>query len=163
MGFAQARQAALQEQVTWAAFPDQVRVAEIIGQLDTQTHARKGIVRRCCLSAHAYWCLTFMVSQKSSKTREGLLDVPRLHSHQHPHPSTLCLNMTSTANEGVIAVYTRRRIPTHHGMRRHDEIAREVLDASKLAADDPAKQFAISFFDNKATSLLPLMTDYFAQ
>eukprot|EP00752_Nemacystus_decipiens_P014976 g13334.t1 len=46
---------------------------------------------------------------------------------------------------------------------RHHEIAREVLEESKLTADDPAKQFAISFFDNKATSLLPLMTDYFAQ
>lgn len=48
-------------------------------------------------------------------------------------------------------------------MRRHGEIAREVLEASKLAADDAAMQYAISFFDNKATSLLPLMTDYFAQ
>ncbi|CAM9270140.1 unnamed protein product [Ectocarpus sp. 6 AP-2014] len=56
-----------------------------------------------------------------------------------------------------------RKLDAPSYRNRHDEIAREVLEASKLAADDPAKQFAISFFDNKATSLLPLMTDYFAQ
>ena len=44
---------------------------------------------------------------------------------------------------------------------RHEEVAREVLEASKIAADDPAKQFAISFFDNKFNSLVPLKIAYF--
>ena len=48
-----------------------------------------------------------------------------------------------------------------HGICRHGEVAREVLEDSKLAADDPAKQFAISFFDNKFNSLIPLKVAYF--
>jgi len=44
---------------------------------------------------------------------------------------------------------------------RYNEVAREAVEASKVAADDPAKQFAISFFDNKLTSLLPLKVTYF--
>lgn len=44
---------------------------------------------------------------------------------------------------------------------RHNEVAREVLEASKVVADDPVKQFAISFFDNKFNSLVPLKITYF--
>eukprot|EP00903_Cladosiphon_okamuranus_P005324 g5322.t1 len=47
--------------------------------------------------------------------------------------------------------------------RRHKEVAREVLEASKIAADDPVKQFAISFFDNKFNSLVPLKITYFLE
>eukprot|EP00752_Nemacystus_decipiens_P007406 g6624.t1 len=46
---------------------------------------------------------------------------------------------------------------------RHDEIAREVLEASKMAADDPVKQFAINFFDDKFNSLVPLKITYFLE
>eukprot|EP00903_Cladosiphon_okamuranus_P012371 g11596.t1 len=44
---------------------------------------------------------------------------------------------------------------------RHHEVASEVLEASKIAVDDPQKQFAISFFDNKFNSLVPLKVTYF--
>lgn len=44
---------------------------------------------------------------------------------------------------------------------RYDEVAREVLETSKVAADDPAKQFAMTFFDNKFNSLVPLKVLYF--
>lgn len=47
------------------------------------------------------------------------------------------------------------------GLRRHREVAKEVLEASKTAADDAQKQFAISFFDNKFNSLVPLKVTYF--
>lgn len=46
-------------------------------------------------------------------------------------------------------------------VRRHREVAREVLEASKVAADDPVKQFAMTFFDNKFNSLVPLKVTYF--
>ncbi len=45
--------------------------------------------------------------------------------------------------------------------KRYDEVAREVLETSKLSADDPAKQFAMTFFDNKFNSLVPLKALYF--
>lgn len=35
-------------------------------------------------------------------------------------------------------------------MYRYGEVAREVLEASKLAVEDPTKLFAISFFDDKS-------------
>ncbi|CAM9150528.1 unnamed protein product [Ectocarpus sp. 8 AP-2014] len=44
---------------------------------------------------------------------------------------------------------------------RYDEAAREVLEASTVAAYDPAKLFAISLFDNKFNSLPPLKIVYF--
>lgn len=46
---------------------------------------------------------------------------------------------------------------------RHEEVAREVLEASKVAAEDPVKQFAIDFFDNKFNSLVPLKITYFLE
>lgn len=36
-----------------------------------------------------------------------------------------------------------------------------MLEESRLAATDPVKQFAISFFDNKFASLIPLKIAYF--
>eukprot|EP00752_Nemacystus_decipiens_P017791 g15951.t1 len=47
--------------------------------------------------------------------------------------------------------------------RRHEEVAREVLEASKLAASNTTKEFAISFFDSKISSLTPLLATYFLQ
>ena len=46
---------------------------------------------------------------------------------------------------------------------RHDEIAREILEASKVAANDTTKEFAITFFDDKLSSLTPLQITYFLQ
>ena len=40
-------------------------------------------------------------------------------------------------------------------------LSREVLAESVLTANDPFKQFAISFFDNKFKSLIPLKIAYF--
>lgn len=48
-------------------------------------------------------------------------------------------------------------------VHRYDEVAREVLEASKLAVEDPTKQFAISFFDGKSSSLIPLKVTYFLE
>lgn len=36
-----------------------------------------------------------------------------------------------------------------------------MLEETRLSATDPVKQFAISFFDNKFTSLVPLKVAYF--
>lgn len=38
----------------------------------------------------------------------------------------------------------------------YKEEARDVLEETKITATDPEKQFAISFFDNKFASLIPL-------
>lgn len=46
----------------------------------------------------------------------------------------------------------------HHS---YDEVAYEALNESTITADDPFKQAAISFFDNKLASLLPLKSLYF--
>lgn len=45
--------------------------------------------------------------------------------------------------------------------RRYEEVAREALNESAITAIDPFKQVAISFFDNKAASLVPLKALYF--
>lgn len=46
---------------------------------------------------------------------------------------------------------------------RYEEVAQEALDESAITADDPFKQAAISFFDNKGTSLVPLKGVFFRQ
>ena len=43
----------------------------------------------------------------------------------------------------------------------YEAVSREVLAESALTANDPFKQFAISFFDNKFNSLIPLKIAYF--
>jgi len=66
-----------------------------------------------------------------------------------------------------VADHLSSHAPTHYHLRdnleRYGEVAREVLEASKLTATDPIKQFAVSFFDIKTTSLIPLKIVYFFQ
>lgn len=45
--------------------------------------------------------------------------------------------------------------------RRYSEVAAEVLAESTITASDTYKQAAISFFDNKFGSLVPLKATYF--
>lgn len=44
--------------------------------------------------------------------------------------------------------------------RSYEAQAMDVLEATKDTATDPEKQFAISFFDNKFASLIPLKVVY---
>lgn len=46
-------------------------------------------------------------------------------------------------------------------IRRYSEVAAEVLAESTITANDTYKQEAISFYDNKFGSLVPLKALYF--
>ena len=43
----------------------------------------------------------------------------------------------------------------------YDEVAQDVLDESTITADDPLRQEAVEFFDNKFGSLVPLKVLFF--
>lgn len=43
----------------------------------------------------------------------------------------------------------------------YEEASRVVLEESRLSATDTVRQFAITFFDNKFSSLIPLKIAYF--
>lgn len=77
--------------------------------------------------------------------------VPRWKAHRPESPS----------GDVSCAPPARSPTPNRFPRKRYDEVAREVLETSKLAADDPAKQFAMTFFDNKFNSLVPLKVLYF--
>lgn len=53
------------------------------------------------------------------------------------------------------------RLPSLNTACSYKNASREVLEETRLTATDPVKQFAISFFDNKFTSLIPLKIAYF--
>eukprot|EP00903_Cladosiphon_okamuranus_P012376 g11599.t1 len=80
--------------------------------------------------------------------------------HVTPHIGITArfFGFNSTADEKAWGL---RQLEEPPYMNRHEEVAREVLEASKIAADDLQKQFAISFFDNKFNSLVPLKITYF--
>ncbi|CAN0194683.1 unnamed protein product [Scytosiphon promiscuus] len=46
--------------------------------------------------------------------------------------------------------------PSYSRSRNYEDEARDVLEQTRITATDPEKQFAISFFDNKFASLIPL-------
>lgn len=47
--------------------------------------------------------------------------------------------------------------------RSYDMAAEDVLYESRLMAEDEFKQAAITFFDNKFSSLIPLKISYFVR
>ncbi|CAM9889716.1 unnamed protein product, partial [Ectocarpus sp. 6 AP-2014] len=76
-------------------------------------------------------------------------------SHRRYRP---ILRLQHHRGRGGVGARTLDRPPYQD---RYDEAAREVLEASTVAAYDPAKLFAISLFDNKFNSLPPLKIVYF--
>ncbi len=64
---------------------------------------------------------------------------PFPYLHLSPYPSTLHLSLTGS----------------------YETVSREVLAETAITANDPYKQFALSFFDNKFNSLIPLKIAYF--
>eukprot|EP00903_Cladosiphon_okamuranus_P008504 g8169.t1 len=80
--------------------------------------------------------------------------------HVTPH-----IGMTSrffgfqTAEEE--ASFASRKADKPSYRKRYKSASRDVLEESRLSATDPLRQFAISFFDNKVLSLIPLKAAYF--
>eukprot|EP00752_Nemacystus_decipiens_P012197 g10813.t1 len=102
---------------------------------------------------------------KHKKSWQPLLESDDLgyistQEHVTPHIGITARFFGFDSAEGEDA-WASREIDRPPYWKRYDEVAREVLEASKVAADDPTKQFAISFFDNKFNSLVPLKVTYF--
>ncbi|CAM9184717.1 unnamed protein product, partial [Laminaria digitata] len=82
--------------------------------------------------------------------------------HVTPHIGVTArfFGFNSLADEDAFA---SRQLAQPEYKSRYEEVAQEALDESTITADDPFKQAAISFFDNKIGSLLPLKTLYFIE
>ncbi|CAM9870915.1 unnamed protein product [Ectocarpus fasciculatus] len=59
--------------------------------------------------------------------------------------------------------FSSRKIDGPDYLQRYYQVVRDVLDESAMTADSPYKQFAVSFFDNKFNSLIPLKIAYFSR
>ncbi|CAM9235018.1 unnamed protein product [Laminaria digitata] len=87
-----------------------------------------------------------------------------LSSQEHvtPHIGVTArfFGFNSTEDEKAFA---SRTLPQPSYRYRYQEVAEEVLAETKLTAGDPFKQRAVSFFDSKFNSLVPLKASYFVQ
>eukprot|EP00752_Nemacystus_decipiens_P008074 g7217.t1 len=59
------------------------------------------------------------------------------------------------------ASFASRRLDKPSYRKSYKAASRDVLEETRLTATDPVKQWAISFFDNKFSSLIPLKIAYF--
>ncbi|CAM9420198.1 unnamed protein product [Ectocarpus fasciculatus] len=57
--------------------------------------------------------------------------------------------------------FSSRRTDAPDYLNRYNEVVHDVLNETATTAESPYKQFAISFFDNKFNSLVPLKIAYF--
>ncbi|CAM9338597.1 unnamed protein product [Ectocarpus sp. 8 AP-2014] len=57
--------------------------------------------------------------------------------------------------------FSSRTIDRPDYLNRYKDVVHDVLDESAMTADSLYKQVAISFFDDKVNSLIPLSVDYF--
>ena len=76
--------------------------------------------------------------------------------NQYPAPSISFSPTLYFARILVLSASPRLSLSGSYGT-----VVREVLAESVMTANDPFKQFAISFFDNKFNSLVPLKIAYF--